>query len=241
MDNSFRPNPRAEDDPEPNDELESSEAEEEPQMKPPEGLRLSQMATVYPPRPCDRCVRMNRTCKGIAGSRCEYCKRLKQKCSNATGPARGRHGASFRALARRALKKQLVLISVSAATRLAMLAAAAAQGISPPPQTAPVAGGSSWAVRPKRKASSSKTPANAQSGDDDDYDDDGHEPPAKLNKKRRSSKTVLSPVQSKLLDRIAELEETVQELQSHTAREVDRINQIIGRLKADVRDLDAAD
>lgn len=122
MDNTFRSNSRAEDDPELNEELESSEPEEEHQMKPPEGLRLSvrsvllhgmhhahtrshssilrfqQMATVYPPKPCERCVRMNRTCKGIAGSRCEYCKKLKQKCSNATGPARGRHGEGFRAL-----------------------------------------------------------------------------------------------------------------------------------------------
>lgn len=138
-------------------------------------------------------------------------------------------------------KKRLILISVSAATRLAMLAAAAAQGISPPPQATPAASSSSWAVRPKRKASSSKTPANAQSGDEEDYDDDGHEPPAKLNKKRRSSKTVLNPAQSKMLDRIIELEETVRELQSHTAREVERINQIIGRLKADVRELDSTD
>ncbi|KAF5364132.1 hypothetical protein D9756_000833 [Leucocoprinus leucothites] len=216
MEGSFASTSRAEDELELHDELESSEVEEESQMKPLEGLRLSQMATVYPPKPCERCVRMNRTCKGIAGSRCEYCKRLKQKCSNATGPARGRH-----------------------ATRLAMLAAAAAQGISPPPQTS--AAGTSWAGRPKRKATSGKAPANSQSGDDDDYDDDGHEPPTKLNKKRRSGKTTYSPLQSKMLDRITELEDVVHELQSHTTREVERINQIIGRLKADVREMDPAD
>ncbi|KXN87904.1 hypothetical protein AN958_07913 [Leucoagaricus sp. SymC.cos] len=218
MDDSFRSNIRTEDDPELNDELESSEVDEEAQIKPPEGLRLSQMATVYPPKPCERCVRMNRTCKGIAGSRCEYCKRLKQKCSNATGPARGRH-----------------------ATRLAMLAAAAAQGISPPPQTTSASGSSSWTVRPKRKVTSGKARAATQSGDEGEYDDDGHEPPPKLNKKRRSGKTALRPVQSKMLDRIAELEDTVHELQSHTAREVERINQIIGRLKADVREMDPVD
>lgn len=122
-----------------------------------------------------------------------------------------------------------------------MLAAAAAQGISLPPQQTQVASSSSWSVRPKRKATFGKAPVNAQSGDDDEYDDDGHEPPAKLNKKRRSSKSVLSPAQSKILDGIAELEETVRELQSHTAREVERINQMIGRLKADVRELESTD
>lgn len=41
MDTPLKSNPRAEEETEPNEELESSEAEEEPQMKPPEGLRLS--------------------------------------------------------------------------------------------------------------------------------------------------------------------------------------------------------
>lgn len=43
------------------------------------------------PKPCERCVRTGRTCRGVADARCEYCKRLKQKCSNSTGPARGKH------------------------------------------------------------------------------------------------------------------------------------------------------
>jgi hypothetical protein len=117
MENSFATSSRADDDSELQDELLSSETEEHA-TKPPEGPKLSvrlihcesvdnarslhtlthrfqQLATVYPPKPCERCVRMNRTCKGIAGSRCEYCKKLKQKCSNATGPARGRHGEVF--------------------------------------------------------------------------------------------------------------------------------------------------
>ncbi|TFK43188.1 hypothetical protein BDQ12DRAFT_674550 [Crucibulum laeve] len=52
------------------------------------------ISNVYPPHPCERCVRTNKTCKGIAGARCEYCKRLKQKCTNSTGPGRGRRTAS---------------------------------------------------------------------------------------------------------------------------------------------------
>lgn len=94
-------------------------------------------------------------------------------------------------------------------------------------------------MRPKRKASSGKARATSQSGDEDGYDD-GHEPPTKLNKKRRLNKN-LNPLQSKILERITELEGAVHELQSRTVREVERINQLIGRLKADVHELDPAD
>jgi hypothetical protein len=96
-------------------------------------------------------------------------------------------------------------------------------------------------MRPKRKAGSGKTPATAQSGEEEVDEDDGHEPPAKLNKKRRSGKAVFTPLQSKILDRISELEDTVRQLQSHTAREVERIHEIISRLKADVQDVESAD
>ncbi|XP_006459907.1 hypothetical protein AGABI2DRAFT_135177 [Agaricus bisporus var. bisporus H97] len=220
MDNDFATSPQADDDSELQDELASSETEEH-SIKPPEGLRLSQQATVYPPKPCDRCMRMNRTCKGIAGSRCEYCKKLKQKCSNATGPARGRH-----------------------ATRLAILAAAAARGISlPQEQQSQAASSASSSVRSKRKAADGAVTPNGQGVeddecDDDEYDDHDHEPPVKLNKKHRSTKTALSPAQTKMLDTITELEGTVRELQNHTAREVERIKQVIGRLKADIRELE---
>jgi len=52
-----------------------------------------QIASVYPLQPCDRCIRSKKTCKGIEGARCEHCKSLHQKCSNSTGPPRGRHAA----------------------------------------------------------------------------------------------------------------------------------------------------
>jgi hypothetical protein len=101
----------------------------------------------------------------------------------------------------------------------------------------------SLSVRPKRKAAFGKATANGQSGEDeesdgDEYDGDDHEPPAKFNKKRRSSKTAPSPSQSKILDTITELEGTVHDLQNHMAREMDRINQAINKLKADIRELD---
>jgi len=75
-------------------EQEVPEREHEPEIEKIEGYTMS---AVYPPQPCERCVRTNKTCKGIAGARCEYCKRLKQKCSNSTGPARGKTSASRKA------------------------------------------------------------------------------------------------------------------------------------------------
>jgi len=66
--------------------------EMELEIRPPEGYTMS---SVYPPQPCERCVRTNKTCKGVAGSRCEHCKNLHQKCSNSTGPPRGRHAVAI--------------------------------------------------------------------------------------------------------------------------------------------------
>jgi len=68
------------------------EREAELEIRPPEGYTMS---SVYPPQPCERCVRTNKTCKGVAGSRCEHCKNLHQKCSNSTGPPRGRHAVAI--------------------------------------------------------------------------------------------------------------------------------------------------
>ncbi|KAG5732903.1 hypothetical protein E4T56_gene9040 [Termitomyces sp. T112] len=51
------------------------------------------IGTIYPPHPCERCVRSKKICHGIAGARCENCKTLHQKCSNSSGPPRGRHAA----------------------------------------------------------------------------------------------------------------------------------------------------
>jgi len=66
-----------------------------PRMEPTTSMHVfSHSSTVYPPQPCERCVRSKKICKGIAGARCENCKNLHQKCSNSTGPPRGRHAAN---------------------------------------------------------------------------------------------------------------------------------------------------
>lgn len=66
-----------------------------PEIKQLQGYTVVMTTSVYPPQPCERCVRANKTCKGLAGSRCEHCKSLHQKCSNSTGPPRGRHATNM--------------------------------------------------------------------------------------------------------------------------------------------------
>ncbi|KAF9468980.1 hypothetical protein BDZ94DRAFT_558859 [Collybia nuda] len=91
MDEAFKTNSKIEDNRENEEKGEETPAEttdKEPLIQQPQGYTMS---SVYPPQPCERCVRAKKACKGIAGARCEHCKTLHQKCSNSTGPPRGRH------------------------------------------------------------------------------------------------------------------------------------------------------
>ncbi|KAK2466491.1 hypothetical protein APHAL10511_002133 [Amanita phalloides] len=91
MDAAFQSNSKHDEDGEKSDDHDGPDASQ-PDIQQPEGYTLS---AVYPPQPCDRCIRANKTCRGIAGARCEHCKRLKQKCSNfSNAPPRGRHAAA---------------------------------------------------------------------------------------------------------------------------------------------------
>ncbi|KAF8631203.1 hypothetical protein AX15_002534 [Amanita polypyramis BW_CC] len=93
MDAAFQSNSKHDDEAEKSDDHDGQDASQ-PDIQQPEGYTLS---AVYPPQPCERCVRANKTCKGIAGARCEHCKRLKQKCSNySNAPPRGRHAAAVK-------------------------------------------------------------------------------------------------------------------------------------------------
>ncbi|KAF8639989.1 hypothetical protein AX17_001235 [Amanita inopinata Kibby_2008] len=96
VDASLQSNNRHDDERAKSDEHEGADSAQ-PEIQQPEGYTLS---AVYPPQPCERCVRANKTCKGIAGARCEHCKKLKQKCSNYNNaPPRGRHAVAAKASA----------------------------------------------------------------------------------------------------------------------------------------------
>jgi len=91
MDAAFQSNSKHDEEGDRSDDQDGPDASQ-PDIQQPEGYTLS---AVYPPQPCERCIRANKTCKGIAGARCEHCKKLKQKCSNySNAPPRGRHAVA---------------------------------------------------------------------------------------------------------------------------------------------------
>lgn len=211
MDEVFKKNNNAHDDDDRTDDR-SHERDVEHEIEQPEGFTLT--SAVYPPNPCERCVRTNKTCKGVAGARCEYCKRLKQKCSNSTGPARGKHAAAAR------LKAAAATIPGKGASHNSVAESSTASK-----------------ARPKRKLS--LKPSAYQNGDYDsdegELDDDGHEPPAKLNKKRR---TAISGAinRANIMKYVGELEATISRLQASTAKEVDKAQALIRAISAEMRD-----
>ncbi|KAM6495579.1 hypothetical protein JOM56_008285 [Amanita muscaria] len=88
MEAAFQANSKHDEEGERSDDQDGPDASQ-PDIQQPDGYILS---AIYPPQPCERCIRANKTCRGIAGARCEHCKKLKQKCSNYNNaPPRGRH------------------------------------------------------------------------------------------------------------------------------------------------------
>ncbi|KAF8803846.1 hypothetical protein BYT27DRAFT_7144503 [Phlegmacium glaucopus] len=179
----------------------------------------SAAAAVFPPNPCERCVRTKKTCKGVAGARCEYCKRLKQKCSNSTGPARGKH----------AIPKQPKAAVPSASKPL------------------PISAGGSdlakWQDRPKRKAPekpSASQNGNTDDGEGSDDEEDGRDVQLNANKKRRLSKSGpgSGPSRTLLVKTVAEMEASIKRVQSSIAKEVEKMNGLVKGLNAKIKEMD---
>ena len=84
-------------------------------------------------------------------------------------------------------------------------------------------------------------PSAYQNGDYDsdegELDDDGHEPPAKLNKKRR---TAISGAinRASIMKYVGELEATINKLQASTARELNKAQELIRAISAEMKDTD---
>ncbi|KAF8165004.1 hypothetical protein B0H34DRAFT_793440 [Crassisporium funariophilum] len=213
MDSAFRNNSK--EDEEDNKGLDDADADADEEISVPR-VPGNNPLSVFPPVPCERCVRTNKTCKGVAGARCDYCKRLKQKCSNSTGPARGKHATP---------KKVYEVASTSKAA-------------------APKAGSSDsskWPDRPKRKASGK--PNMSQNDDSDDGDgtddvEDGHELPPKMSKKRRITKSSSGPSRALLARALGDMEASVKRVQLSVAKEVEKMNGIIKTLNARVKEME---
>lgn len=82
-------------------------------------------------------------------------------------------------------------------------------------------------------------PSAYQNGDYDseggELDDDGHEPPAKLNKKRR---TAISGTinRANIMKYVGELEATINNLQASTARGLDKAQELMRAISAEMKD-----
>ncbi|KAF9485410.1 hypothetical protein BDN70DRAFT_871462 [Pholiota conissans] len=197
-------------------DAEADEIDEE--VLPPKAATASVSTMPNAPVPCERCVRTGKACKGLAGSRCEYCKRLKQKCSNSTGPARGKQSASA--------KKHATADSAG------------------PIKSASGKASISEAANLKRKPSSKVSDLN---GDADghsidgegsiDYED-GHEPPPRLNKKRRISKGSSGPTRIQLIKAVGDMESSIKRIQTSVSKEVDKMNGIIRALNTKIKEMD---
>ncbi|KAG5646439.1 hypothetical protein DXG03_003489 [Asterophora parasitica] len=175
-----------------------------------------QVTSVYL-QPCERCIRSKKTCRGVEGARCEHCKSLHQKCSNSTGPPRGRHaGKSF------ALRSSYHLTDWWPLLALTAVRQSGESG---------VAGPSGDPMRLKRR------PFPSKNGDDDedDDDDDGEEGrPGPPRKKRRAGDW-----QGNALQDIAELEGAIKKLQTSVAKDLAKLSQLASSLATQVRGMES--
>ncbi|EAU84551.2 hypothetical protein CC1G_00070 [Coprinopsis cinerea okayama7 len=191
-----------------------------PRVEPPS------MTSASAPRACERCVRTNKTCRGPVGARCEHCKRLKQRCSNASGSSRGKHAAARR----------------NDANANETGATDSAQDPSPTPLRTSNADSYSRPVGPsmKRKMDDREdTPSDERSFSRDESDEEndyGHQIPAKLNKRRRSQ-TNGSMIASRVLRYVAQIEEARKRLDVAYNTEMKKLDHIIAALTKDMSDL----
>lgn len=173
----------------------------------------SSSTSIVAAEPCERCVRAGRTCRGPSGSRCEHCKRLKQKCSNSSISLRGKHAA--RAAAQTAPKD---------ATRPAEALINGSLTAHPP------------SLKRKDRDYTPSESANYSTIDEDAEEDCGVVP-ARQDKKRRIQKEVErrnAIVASKVIKHVDELGQCMKRLQDTYTREMARVGSIMAALEEDM-------
>lgn len=165
---------------------------------------------------------------------------MKQKCSNSSGPARGKNSCAS-VLYRIVHYPSSDLLPIAAAKK-------AADPKAMPKGTAnKVAGPSTGPQTPsslKRKLPAKPSTSTPHNGDADNHsidgegsivDEDGHELPPRLNKKRRISK---GPTRSQLVKMVADMEGSVKRIQASVAKEVEKMNSVIKTLNAKISEMD---
>ena len=176
-------------------------------------------------------------CKGVAGARCEYCKRLKQKCTNSSGPARGKNAGAFR------VPSSLYNFAHNRTVAAAKKAADAPKG-SPSKATAlnaPPAVGSSKRKQPEKALVTQNGDVDGASADGDGsiLEDDDHELPPRLNKKRRISMGVKGPSRSELQKAVTDIDASIRRIQSSVAQEVDKMKTVIRSLNVTIAEMES--
>lgn len=168
----------------------------------------------------------------MAGARCEYCKRLKQRCTNSSGPARGKNagGGNYEYLS-----VHTCLCSCVPAARKAE-----ASGSSSKP-LAPSAPGILRRKQPEKAVTLVNGDADGASVDGEGslLDDDDHELPPRLNKKRRISLGSKGPSRSELQKVASDLDASVKRIQATVAREVEKVNGVIKSLNAMISEMES--
>ncbi|KAG6880437.1 hypothetical protein C0992_000039 [Termitomyces sp. T32_za158] len=176
-----------------------------------------QLTSVYPPQPCERCVRSKKTCRGIAGARCENCKSLHQKCSNSSGPPRGRHAGKF-----------YVSIAVVHEAKLHPFTVTTAVCHN---SKSPSVENDSTSAEPARTKRKQATKAKQTYAAEDEDDEDTSNPVAK---KRRVSEDA----RTNALKDVAELEASVRKLQAFVTKDLKHLAQLAATLAAQLKDMD---
>ncbi|KAH6915394.1 hypothetical protein BKA70DRAFT_1420328 [Coprinopsis sp. MPI-PUGE-AT-0042] len=163
--------------------------------------------------PCERCVRAGRTCRGPSGSRCEHCKRLKQKCSNSSISLRGKHAARA--------------------------AAQTAPGDATRPTQALINGPLTAHPASLKRKDRDDTPSESAnySTIDEDADENCGVVPARQDKKRRIQKEVErrnAIVAGKVIKHVDELGDCIKRLQDTYTQEMARVGSIMAALEEDM-------
>ena len=183
-------------------------------------------------------MRTGKECKGPVGARCEHCKRLKQKCSNSTGPARGKPTGTSHCLQQVYVPERLPIANVKKPDG------------TPSKTSAPRAGPSTSGPSPMVKSTKRKSPGpqtTPLNGDIDGHSLDGegsiddeeqHEPPPRMNKKRRLSKSSGGPSRAQLVKVVTDMEASVKRIQTSVAKEVEKMNGIIKTLNTKINEMD---
>ncbi|KAF8901736.1 hypothetical protein CPB84DRAFT_953420 [Gymnopilus junonius] len=162
------------------------------------------------PTPCERCVRTGKQCKGVAGSRCDYCKRLKQKCSNSSGPARA---------VKKAAESGPPKVRPGAPSQASNHLKRKPPTKGSTPQNGDIDG-------------------HSIDGEGSVVDEDSHEPTSRPNKKRRISKNNAGPSRAQLLKAASDMEASIKRIRASIAKEFEKMNSVVNSIYSSVKEMD---